>query len=455
MADWGSYLETHAERFQDELLEFLRIPSISALPQHAGDVRQAAGWVEARLQAAGVEHTEILEVNGTPAVYAESLVDGDGPTVLVYGHFDTQPVDPVELWTNPPFEPVIRDDRVFARGATDDKGNMLIPILATEAVLQTAGRLPVSLKFLFEGEEEIGSPNVVELIEENRDRLACDMVVSADGGQWGEDQPTLLVGFKGMCALQINVRGPGRDLHSGLYGGTVQNPVHALVRLIDSMRRPDGTITVEGFYDDVDSPTDEDRRQIARIPLDDTEYAGELDVAELFGEPGYSTLERAWTRPTLEVNGIWGGFTDDGIKTVLPSEAHAKITCRLVPNQEPGPILECLDRHITANVPPGVSVDVHAFSTTARPYVVAPDHPANIAARDVLTEIYGREPYYTRSGGTLPICGALEDRLGVSTVIFAFGLDDERQHAPDEFFRLSSFRLGQRAWCRLLEKLGE
>ena len=454
MSSPQTYLQTHADRFVDELLDFLSIPSISAISTHAPDVARAADWVATRLTTAGVESVEVLSAGGTPTVYAEWLEAEGAPTILVYGHFDTQPVDPLDLWTQPPFDPVIRDERVYARGASDDKGNMLIPILATEAWLKTTDRLPLNVKFLFEGEEEIGSPHVDEFIEAQRDRLGCDFVVSADGGQWGEDQPNLLVGFKGLCALQIDLVGPSRDLHSGMYGGTVQNPIHALAGLIDSLRHPDGRIAVEGFYDSVVTPSDADREQLSAIPSDDLRYAENLGVEELFGEPGYSTLERAWTRPTLEVNGIWGGFTDEGVKTVLPAEAHAKITCRLVPDQDPGAILTCLTDHLEQHAPPGVRVNVQPSSTSARPYLIPPDHPGNQAAGEVLTELYGRRPYLTRSGGTLPICSVLQEKLGVFTVVFAFGLDDERAHAPDEFFRLSSFRRGQAAWCRLLEVIG-
>jgi len=448
------YLAEHAERFTGELLEFLSIPSISALPDHAPHVAAAADWVAGRLQQAGVTTVEVLSADGVPTVYGEWLEAGDQvPTILVYGHFDTQPVDPVELWTDPPFAPVIREERIYARGASDDKGNMLIPILAAEAWLQTVGSLPINVKFLFEGEEEVGSPHVEEFIAANRDRLACDFVVSADGGQFGEEQPNLLVGFKGLCAVEIELTGPNRDLHSGQYGGTVQNPIHALARLIASIRDDEGRITIEGFYDQVVTPSQADSQQIATIPHDDADFALGLGVDQLFGEPGYSTLERAWCRPTLEVNGTWGGFTDDGVKTVLPAKAHAKITCRLVPDQEPAVIAECIRRHVDQHAPPGVRVTTTASESGARPYLVPGDHPGNQAAGDVLTDLYGRPPYFTRSGGTLPICSVLREQLGVYTVIFAFALDDERAHSPDEFFRLSSFRRGQQAWSRLWQRI--
>lgn len=453
MPDPAEYLVQNAGRFTDELLDFLKIPSISALPDHADDVARAAEWVANRLRQAGVPDVAVLSAGGVPTVYGEWLGAGEAPTILVYGHFDTQPVDPLELWTDPPFSPVIRDERIFARGASDDKGNMLIPILAAEAWLKTTGSLPINVKFLFEGEEEIGSPHVAAFVEEHRDRLACDFVVSADGGQWSEERPNLLVGFKGLCALQLDLVGPSRDLHSGMYGGTVQNPIHALAGLLTSMRDAEGRITIEGFYDSVVTPSESDRKQIGEIPGDDTRYAAELGVDQLFGEPGYSTRERAWTRPTLEVNGIWGGFTGEGVKTVLPSQAHAKITCRLVPDQEPDDIVACIQDHVRRFTPPGTTLTVTASHSGARPYLVPADHPGNLAARDVLTEIYGQPPYHTRTGGTLPICSVLREQLDVFTVVFSFALDDERAHAPDEFFRLSSFRRGQQAWSRLWERI--
>ena len=450
-----NYLEQHRDRFLAELVEFLRIPSISSLSEHAADVGRAGEWVADRLRAAGMEEVCLLSSEGSPVVYGEWLHAPGRPTVLLYGHFDTQPVDPVDLWTDPPFEPVVRDRRVYARGASDDKGNMLIPILALESMLETEGVLPVNVKVFFEGEEEIGSPHLSSVIDQNRARLACDLVVSADGFQGDEDQPVLLLGFKGLCALQIDVEGFRADLHSGVYGGTVQNPIHALARLLDSMRSAEGKVLVEGFYEDVVTPTPEERSQIAAVPFDEAAYREQLGVGELFGEPGYTTRERAWVRPTLEINGIWGGFQGEGVKTVTPKEAHAKITCRLVADQDPEKILQQLTAHIRRNAPPGVKVDVHPESATARPYLVSPDHPGNRAAHAVLEEIYGRPPHHTRMGGTLPVCALLLDLLDVHTVTFAFGLQDENAHAPDEFFRLDSFERGQEAYRKLLKRLAQ
>ncbi|MBO9312934.1 MAG: dipeptidase [Chloroflexus sp.] len=454
MPDWKDYLTANQDRFLSELVDFLRIPSISAISAHAGDVLRAAEWVANRLTAAGMEHVAILPTGGHPVVYADWLHAPGKPTVLIYGHFDVQPVDPLDLWTHPPFEPHIENNRIYARGASDDKGNMLIPILAVEALLRSRGSLPVNVKFFFEGQEEIGSPQIPAFLQEERERFACDLVLSADGGQWSEDQPQILVGLRGGCGVQIDVYGPKMDLHSGMYGGVVQNPIHALVQILDSMRSDDGMITIPGFYDQVRPLSPADRERIAAIPFSEEKLKAALGVPALFGEAGFTPREREWVRPTLEVNGIWGGFQQEGIKTVLPAEAHAKITCRLVPDQDPQTILELLQAHIKRHTPPGVNVTVTPLAFQAYPYLIPEDDPGNIAVREVLIELYGREPYYVRSGGSIPICTLFQRQLGAYTSSFAFALDDERFHAPDEFFRLSSFRKGQAAYCMLLERLG-
>jgi len=452
MAEWQRYLDENQARFQAELLEFLRIPSVSALPDRAGDVEHAAVWVADRMRAAGIEHVEIFPTAGHPVVCGDWRHASGKPTILIYGHFDTQPADPVELWDSPPFQPVVKEGRVYARGSTDDKGNMLIPILSVEALLKTGSALPVNVRFIFEGQEEIGSPQIPAFVAAHRDRLLCDVVVSADGSQWGEDQPALWVGCKGLCGLQIDVQGAAADLHSGTYGGAVQNPIHALAQILASMRDPRGRICVNGFYNDVIPLTDADRESIAAVPFDESAYKKDLDVDDLFGEAGYSPLERAWARPTLEVNGIWGGFQGDGVKTVLPSSAHAKITCRLVAEQIPDRVLDAVEAHVREHAPPGVRIVIQRFPASARPYRMPVDHPDNRIPHGVLTEMYGKEPYYIRTGGTVPVYRLFLDELGVYTVTFAFGLEDERLHAPNEFFRLSSFQRGQRAYCRLLEE---
>ena len=430
-----------------------RIPSISSLPEHAADVQRAAGWVAERLKTAGIEAVQILPTAGHPVVFGQWLHAPDKPTIMIYGHFDTQPVDPLKSWTNPPFEPAVEADRIYARGASDDKGNMLIPILSAEALLRTQGSLPVNVKFFFEGQEEIGSPQMHDFIADHRSLLACDMMLSADGGQWDEDQPALNVGRRGLCALQIDLQSAAQDVHSGVYGGTFQNPIHALSQIITSMHDAEGRIRVDGFYDKVYRLSDAERAQIAEIPFDESRYRGELGVDQLFGESGFTTYERAWVRPTLEVNGIWGGFQGEGIKTVIPSQAHAKITCRLVPHQEPDQIVELIAAHIAKHVPVGTTATVNKLPGSADPFVIPPDHPGNLAAGVVLKKLYGKEPYLARTGGTIPVCGLFLKHLNAHLVNFAFGLEDENLHAPDEFFRLSSFNRGLKAYGMILEEL--
>lgn len=455
MASWRQYLEENRSRNLEDFLELLRIPSISALPEHAQDVRRAAEWSARRLERAGLENVRILETGGHPVVYADWLHAPGKPTVLLYGHFDVQPVDPVERWTSPPFEPAVRDGRVWARGASDNKGNFVQAIFAVEAWLRAEGRLPLNVKFLLEGQEEIGSPQLPAFVAQHTELLASDLAVSTDGANWTEELPSVSVGSRGLCALQIDVKGAASDLHSGIYGGTVQNPIHALVALLATMRAPDGRILVEGFYDAVRPLSEQERAMFARIPHDDQAYARQLGLPATFGEPGYGTLERAWVRPTLEVNGVWGGFQGEGTKTVIPSEAHAKISCRLVPDQDPDAILALLRRHVERHAPPGVEVRVQEFPGKARPYVVPSELPALRLAREVLAEVYGREPVLVRTGGTVPVLDLFRTHLGVETVTVAFGVDDEHFHAPDEFYRLANFDRGRVGYGRLLERLGE
>lgn len=454
MSSWQRYLEEHRARFTEELLEFLRIPSISSLPEHAKDVEAAAAWVAGRLERAGLEAVRVLPTGGHPVVYGEHLHAPGKPTVLIYGHFDVQPADPLALWDSPPFEPVIQGERVYARGASDDKGNMLAPILALEALLGAEGALPVNVKVLFEGQEEIGSPQLPAFVAEHKALLACDLVLSADGSQWEEEQPGLWLGLKGICALQIDVTGAKSDLHSGGYGGAVANPLHALVHLLDTMHDADGRVSVEGFYDRVKPITAQERAQIAAVPFDEAAYKARLGVDALYGEAGYSTLERNWLRPTLELNGLWGGFSGEGVKTVLPREAHAKLTCRLVPEQDPDEIVRLIERHVAKHTLPGVKARVWTPERGSKAYAMPADHPGNAAAKTVLETLYGTSPYYVRAGGSIPFCSIMLELLGVYTVNFGFGLRDEQVHAPNEFFRLASFERSQRGYAMLLTHLG-
>ena len=457
MTTWKEYLQKNASGFLEDLIEFCRIPSISSLPEHADDVKHAAAWVADRLKIAGIGDVQILstEDGGHPVVYGHWMNGSDKPTILIYGHFDTQPIDPLDRWTRPPFEPTVNDERLYARGASDDKGNMLIPILAAEAMLKTRGSLPVNVKFFFEGQEEIGSPQLPEFISSHADMLACDLVLSADGGQWEDNQPAVILGRRGLCGLQINFRSADGDVHSGTYGGTFLNPIHALAELLASMHSSDGKILIDGFYDAVMALSDRERAQIAEIPFDENQYRAGLGVVQLFGEPGYSAYERAWVRPTLEINGIWGGFQGEGVKTVIPSSAHAKITCRLVPDQVPDKIVELITAHVERHAPSGATASVQKLPGSADPYLIPYDHPGNQAARIVLKQIYGKEPYLARMGGTIPVSGMFLKSLNAHMVNFAFGLKDENIHAPNEFFRLASFERGQQAYCLMLEELGK
>lgn len=452
---WETYLLEHQAQHQSELLEFLSIPSISSLPDHASDVQRAAQWVANRLTTAGLEKVQILPTGGHPVVYGEWLHAPDKPTVLIYGHFDTQPVDPLELWTHPPFEPTIIDDRVYARGATDDKGNMFTPVLGVEALLKTEGTLPVNVKFFLEGQEEIGSPQLPAFVASHRDLLACDLVLSSDGGQYSEDQPQLMLSAKGLAGAQIDVRGANRDLHSGLYGGAVPNAIHALTEILASLRSTDNKILVEGFYDNVRPLSEADRAAIAEIPFDAQAYQEQIGVTALLAEPGYTSQEHLAARPTLEINGIWGGFQGEGVKTVLPAEAHAKITCRLVADQDPAQIIQLLAQHVEKHTPPGVTATVRPLPGTARPYLIPADHWGNKAAAEVLEKLYGKAPYYARVGGSIPVCELFLSHLGSYTVGFAFGLNDEQIHSPNEFYRLASFRRGPVAYCKVLQRLAE
>ncbi len=455
MTQWRMYLEKHRERFLEELFQFLRIPSISSLPEHATDVAKAAQWVEARMNAAGIEAVEILPTGGHPVVYGEWLNAPGKPTVLIYGHFDTQPVDPLDLWETPPFEPSLRDGRIYARGANDDKGNMFLPIAACEAMLKTTGSLPLNVKFFFEGQEEIGSPQLPEFLAKNRERLSCDLVLSADGGQLKEDQPCLVMSTRGLCSVFLDVQGPGHDLHSGTYGGTIANPIHALAHILDSLHDKDGRVVVNGFYDDVRPLTEEERKATAGVPFDREAYLAGIGAPDLFGEPGFSTWERAWSRPTLEVNGIYGGFQGTGVKTVLPSTAHAKLSCRLVADQDPELITRLVAEHIERATPPGVRVTVTRGENGAIPYRIPKDHAGLGVATSVLKDLYEKAPLRVGMGGTIPVNGIFLRELKACTIVFAFGLPDERQHSPNEFFRLSGFDRGQRAYAMILQRLGE
>lgn len=448
---WKEYLTLNQERFLEELKEFLRIPSISSMADHREDVERAAAWLRSRMEAAGLEHVAVLPTEGMPVVCGDWLHAPGKPTVLIYGHFDVQPVDPLNEWQTEPFEPVVRDERIYARGASDDKGSLMAAVVGIEALLEAEGALPVNVKCLFEGGEE-GGGGAEGLVVARREELACDLVLNADTSQWSETEPVLLLGLRGIAGLGVFVQGPKADLHSGTFGGTVQNPIHALAAIIASMRDADGRVLVDGFYDQVRELSAEERAEIARVPLDDAEFMREMDVDALYGEPGYSTLERKWVRPTLEVNGITGGFQGEGGKTIVPAWARCAITCRLVPNQDPNAVVQAVRTHIERHAPPGVRVNAGGGGGV-KAYEIPGDHWGNRAAARVLTLLYGRAPYATRLGGSVPICNVFLDALGAYSVGYGFGLEDENIHGPNEFFRLSSFRRGQEAFALMLQEL--
>jgi acetylornithine deacetylase/succinyl-diaminopimelate desuccinylase-like protein len=441
-----TYLSENREKHLAELKEFLAIPSISSLPEHKEDVQEAAKWVAKSLMEIGMEKVEVHQTKGHPVVYGEWLKAEGKPTVLIYGHYDVQPVDPLHLWDSPPFEADIRDNKLYARGASDDKGQSYMHVKALQAILQTTGTLPVNVKFLIEGEEEVGSPNLPLFVEENKELLASDIIVISDTGMIERGKPTICYGLRGLCGVQIDVTGPKSDLHSGLYGGAVQNPIHALVEIVNSFHNEHGQITVEGFYDQVAELTPAEKAAYEALGIKDESFIEQLGVTEMFGEAGFTTQERTWVRPTLEVNGIYGGFQGEGIKTVLPSEAHAKITCRLVPDQDPDVIIELLQKHIKEHTPPGVTVNVSLFDK-GKPFVTPFDHPAIQAAGRAYEMVYKVPTAFTRSGGSIPIVAAFDQILGKPVVLMGFGLPDENFHAPNEHFHLENFDKGMETIC--------
>jgi acetylornithine deacetylase/succinyl-diaminopimelate desuccinylase-like protein len=435
-------------RYLRELTEFLAIPSVSGDPARRPELRQAAEWVAAQLAFAG---GRVVETEGHPVVFGEWLGAPGAPTILVYGHYDVQPPGDESEWETPPFSPSVRDGRVYARGATDDKGPMLVPVKVAEAFIAETGALPLNVRFLFEGEEEIGSPSLAGALQEHRDELAADVVISADGAMWRPSEPSIAIGAKGLLALDLVVTGPNVDLHSGRHGGAVQNPLHALAQILAGLHRPDGAVAVDGFYDNVIPLSADERAALARIPFDEETYRAEVGVPALHGEPGFTTLERLWTRPTLEVNAVEGG----GSPTVIPRRARAHITCRLVPDQKPASILAAVTRHAHGHCPVGVEVTVEGAPGAVPAYAIAADHPAVRAAVRALRAVYpGRETLLVRIGGTLPAASLFEQILGLKTLLFSFSTADERLHAPNEFFRLSRLDEGLRAWAELWRLLG-
>jgi acetylornithine deacetylase/succinyl-diaminopimelate desuccinylase-like protein len=434
-------------RYLRELTQFLAIPSISSDPTRRDALRHAAEWVAAQLSFAG---GRVVETEGHPVVLGEWLGAPGAPTILVYGHYDVQPPGDEADWETPPFSPSVRDGRIYARGATDDKGPMLVPLKVAEAFMAEAGALPLNIRFLFEGEEEIGSPSLPGVLRDHRDELAADVVISADGAMWRPSEPSIAIAAKGLLAFDIVVTGPNADLHSGRHGGAVQNPLHALAEILAGLHEPDGAVAVAGFYDDVLPLTAADRAAVDGVPFDDEAYRAEVGVPALHGEPGYTTLERLWTRPTLEVNGVEGG----GRFTVIPRRARAHVTCRLVPGQDPAAILAAVTDHVQEHRPAGVEVAVEGLPGAAPAYAIAADHTVVRAATSALRTVYPDcETLLVRIGGTLPAATLFEEILGLKTLLFSFSTADEQLHAPNEFFRLSRLDEGLRAWAELWQVL--
>jgi acetylornithine deacetylase/succinyl-diaminopimelate desuccinylase-like protein len=438
------FLDQQRGRFLDELFELLRIPSISSSPDHRSEVRRCAEWLVGQANAIGLEHARLIETAGHPLVYADWLHAPGRPTVLVYNHYDVQPVDPLEEWRSPPFEPVLRDGRILGRGSADDKGQLLLHLKALEALLSTTGQLPVNLKLLYEGEEEIGSEHFEAALVEQRELLGADLVLISDTAMFDRGLPSICYGLRGLVYLQIDLEGPNTDLHSGSYGGAVANPAELLARLIAQLKDDQGRVTVPGFYDDVRPLSAAERAEFASLPFDEARYRRELGLTELWGESGYSVLERVWARPTLEVCGLWGGFQGPGSKTIIPARAGAKLSCRLVPDQDPGRIMELLERHLRQLCPGSVTLKVTQLGG-GRPSITPIDHPAVRAAQRALERGFGSRSVFIRAGGSIPVVASFEAVLGLPTVLMGFGLPDEHNHAPNEWFDLGNFEAGLRS----------
>jgi len=452
--DLDAYCRAHQQRFVDELVEALRIPSISADPAHADDVVASAEYLADAARRAGFQRAELLPTAGHPALYAELIVDPALPTALIYGHHDVQPVDPLEEWVSPPFEPQVRDGALYARGAVDDKGQVWMHLKAVEAHMQTRGRLPLNLKLIVEGEEEIGSVHFDELVQRERDRLRADVAVVSDTPIFAKGVPSLCVGLRGLAHLEVEVTGPSLDLHSGMFGGAVANPVDELARMLAGLHDPvTHRVTVPGFYADVREPTAEDRAQIASLPYDEAALLREAGGAPAtVGEDGWTPLERMWLRPTLEVNGIWGGYSGPGSKTIIPARAGAKVSCRLVPDQDPEEIAALVGEALRAAAPPTVNVRVEVHGG-GHPVLTPVDHPAVQAARRAMRHGFGADPAVIRSGGTIPPVATFQSVLQIPSVLVGVGLPDDQIHAPNERFDLDQYAAGVRVIARLWDEL--
>jgi acetylornithine deacetylase/succinyl-diaminopimelate desuccinylase-like protein len=449
-SDLNKYFEENDARIEGELFEFLRIPSVSAKSEHNPDTRRAAEWLRANMEKAGLK-AAIHETPGHPVVIGEWRDAPGAPTVLIYGHYDVQPAEPLNLWTSPPFEPTVRNGNIYARGSVDDKGQLFLHVKAIEAHIKTRGKLPLNIVMIAEGEEEVGSDNLEAFVEKNQELLACDACVISDSAMFAPGQPSILSSLRGLAYFEINVTGPTVDLHSGAYGGAVINPAQALAKIVASMHDENGHIAIEGFYDSVREWPAKVREGMRTLPFDESNFRAETGAAELGGEKGFTTLERLWTRPTCEVNGMLSGYTGEGAKTVLPSKAMAKVSCRLVPDQTPANIIELMTRHVERVTPPGVTSTV-TYLHGGKPWRADLKGPLYDAACRALATAIEKEPVIVGEGGSIPVVGDFERILGAPVLLVGFGLPGENAHAPDEWMSQENFRIGMRAMAVLLDE---
>lgn len=440
MENLKQYIEENKQRFLDELFDYIRIPSISSIADHKPDMERAAEFVKKSLLDAGCDKAEVYQTAGNPVTYGEKIIDPALPTVLVYGHMDVMPVDPVDLWDSNPFEPEIRDEKIYARGADDDKGQAFMHIKAFEYMVKT-NQLPCNVKFMVEGEEEIGSPNLPQFCKDHKELLKSDVILVSDTGLIAQDIPSITTGLRGLMYWEVEVTGPNRDLHSGLFGGAVANPINVLAKMIAQMTDENNHITIPGFYDDVIEVSKEERAEMAKAPFNETEYKKAIDVEELMGEKGYTPSEHTGIRPSFDVCGIWGGYTGEGAKTVLPSKAFAKISTRLVPNQDNQKISGLFKEHFESIAPKSVKVEVRPLHG-GQGYVCPIDIPAYVAADKAYSETFGKKPVPVRSGGSIPIISDFEEILGVKSVLMGFGLESDAIHSPNENYPLFNFYKG-------------
>ncbi|MEX0724248.1 MAG: dipeptidase [Gracilimonas sp.] len=446
------YIDANKDRFVDELFELLRIPSVSTDSSKKDAIQKAANFLVDQFENLNLNTVKKFDTDGHPIVYAEHCPHNDRPTVLIYGHYDVQPSDPDELWDSPAFEPTVKDGLIYARGASDDKGQAFTHVKALESFIKTGRELPVNVKFILEGEEEIGSPNLVPFIEKHKDMLSCDMVLISDTAMFAEDQPSITYGLRGLAYMEVEVVGPNRDLHSGVYGGAVENPLNVLCEIIAKLKNDDGVIQIPGFYDKVIPLTKEDREAFAQLPFDEEEYKKKLDLKAVHGEKGYSTLERSSARPTLDVNGIWGGYQKEGAKTVLPSKGNAKISMRLVPDQDPKEIAQLFKKHVESLAPDTVKITVTEHHG-GHPSVTDLDFYGLKAGAKAFEEVYDKEVLFSREGGSIPIVADFKRTLGVESILMGFGLTSNAIHSPNENFAIKDFHRGIKTSARFLELL--